>query len=256
MKSTLLARLAEIEATYNVVIFYACESGSRAWGFPSVDSDYDVRFLYIHPVEWYLSIDERRNVIEAMDGELDFSGWDIKKALNLFRKPNGPLYEWLGSPIVYLEKYSITSKLRAMEYIYYSPMVLAHHYWHMAQNGAGNYLKDNEFLLKKTFYTLRPLLAIQWLEKGYGVVPTPFQMLVDRLITDQDLKDAIDHLVEVKRHSTEHDRAPRAPIICDFIEHEMTRHETNGIDLEGLDAPLEPLNILFRDALREIRGNL
>ena len=103
MKDSIRSHLSEIEVMENVRIAYACESGSRAWGFPSADSDYDVRFLYVRPVEWYLSIDEKRDVIECLVSEgLDINGWDLKKALGLFRKSNPPLLEWLGSPIVYL----------------------------------------------------------------------------------------------------------------------------------------------------------
>ena len=40
--------LAQVEAERNVRVLFACESGSRAWGFASRDSDYDVRFLYVH----------------------------------------------------------------------------------------------------------------------------------------------------------------------------------------------------------------
>ncbi len=89
MERTIKAGLAEIEAQENVRIVYACESGSRAWGFPSSDSDYDVRFIYLHPLEWYLSIEKRRDVIERpITGVLDVNGWDLRKALQLFRKSN------------------------------------------------------------------------------------------------------------------------------------------------------------------------
>ena len=115
----------------------AIESGSRAWGFPSADSDYDVRFLYARPVEWYLSILEGRDVIERpIDAQLDINGWDIKKALRLFRKSNPPLAEWLGSPIVYLERQDIAERLRELAQRYYSPLACIHHYLHMAE---GNY---------------------------------------------------------------------------------------------------------------------
>ena len=111
MEQAIKANLAEIEARENVRIVYACESGSRAWGFPSSDSDYDVRFIYLHPLEWYLSIVDKRDVIEdPITGQLDVNGWDLRKALQLFRKSNPPLFEWLNSPIVYLEKYSVASR--------------------------------------------------------------------------------------------------------------------------------------------------
>ncbi|HTY22758.1 MAG TPA: nucleotidyltransferase domain-containing protein, partial [Desulfomonilaceae bacterium] len=96
MEESVRNHLGKIEADENIRVVYACESGSRAWGFPSVDSDYDVRFIYIRPVEWYLSIDEKRDVIERpIDAGLDISGWDLRKALQLFRKSNPPLLEWL-----------------------------------------------------------------------------------------------------------------------------------------------------------------
>jgi uncharacterized protein len=102
------ACLSDIEKTHQVKIIYSCESGSRAWGFPSADSDYDVRFLYLHPVDWYLSIEDKRDVIEVpIKNKLDITGWDLRKALQLFRKSNPPLLEWLGSPIVYWERYDI-----------------------------------------------------------------------------------------------------------------------------------------------------
>lgn len=102
MKAVIIERIQAIEEREDIVAFYACESGSRAWGFPSVDSDYDIRFLYMHPVDWYLSIIEKRDVIERpLENQLDISGWDLKKALGLFHKSNPPLLEWLNSPIVY-----------------------------------------------------------------------------------------------------------------------------------------------------------
>ena len=122
MQQTIRSRLVEIEANDHVRIVYACESGSRAWGFPSVNSDYDVRFIYIRPTEWYLSIDEKRDVIEyPIDELLDITGWDLKKALKLLRKTNPPLLEWLGSPIVYLEKGSFAEKMRQLAKEFYSP---------------------------------------------------------------------------------------------------------------------------------------
>ena len=106
MKEEILRRLDQIEREDDVRIVYACESGSRAWGFESTDSDWDVRFIYVHPRDWYLSIDvgEKRDVIERpINDELDISGWDLRKALKLLRKSNPPLLEWLSSPIVYKE---------------------------------------------------------------------------------------------------------------------------------------------------------
>ena len=134
MEQAIKANLAEIEARETVRIVYACESGSRAWGFPSSDSDYDVRFIYLHPLEWYLSIEDKRDVIgDPITGQLDVNGWDLRKTLQLFRKSNPPLFEWLNSPIVYLEKYSVASRLRSLLAVYYSSRTCAYHYLQMAR---------------------------------------------------------------------------------------------------------------------------
>jgi hypothetical protein len=102
MKSRILKKLIEIEKNNDVKVIYACESGSRAWGFASEDSDYDVRFIYVHSKDWYLTIADKRDVIEIpFDGDLDINGWDIRKSLKLLRKSNSPLLEWLSSPIKY-----------------------------------------------------------------------------------------------------------------------------------------------------------
>ena len=249
-REEIFSLLNEIEEQEDIRILYACESGSRAWGFPSVNSDYDIRFLYIRPVEWYLSIDERRDVIEFMDGDLDGSGWDIKKMLNLFRKSNPPLMEWLGSPVVYREKLEFASKLRALRAEYYSPMVATHSYLKMSQMAAKEYLKGDHIQLKKTFYALRPLLAIQWIEQGRGVVPTLFQTMVDALDLPSTLKKEITDLVEYKRHQIEKDHILRIPAISDFIDAELARHDAHGFDFPIPPAPLEPLNDLFREALK------
>lgn len=150
MKDTIRSRLDAIQASENVCIVYACESGSRAWGFPSADSDYDVRFLYVRPAEWYLSIDEKRDVIERpFEGGLDINGWDLKKALRLFRKSNPPLLEWLGSPIVYLEKYPVAARMRELARVSYSPSACQYHYLHMARGNFREYLRGEIVWVKK-----------------------------------------------------------------------------------------------------------
>ena len=133
IRREILARLKRIERDENVHIFYACESGSRAWGFPSVDSDYDVRFIYSRPMDWYLSIDEKRD-------DIDLSGWDVKKALKLLRKSNPPLLEWLQSPIVYKNKPVKTDLLKSVIEDFYSPKASMYHYLNMAKNNFREYL--------------------------------------------------------------------------------------------------------------------
>jgi len=120
-RSTILGSLREIERAHNVTILYACESGSRAWGFASPDSDYDVRFVYVHRPAWYLTVDPGRDVIELpITDELDINGWELRKTLRLLRKSNGTLLEWLHSPIVYQRKEPWVEELKGFAYAHYS----------------------------------------------------------------------------------------------------------------------------------------
>jgi predicted nucleotidyltransferase len=253
LKDIILQRLDEIETTEQVVIFYACESGSRAWGFPSADSDYDVRFLYLRPLNWYLSIDEKRDVIERkLENNLDVNGWDLKKALDLLRKSNPPLLEWLGSPIVYQEKFTVSEQMRKLVDVYYSPAACMYHYLHMAQGNFREYLKGDEVWHKKYFYVLRPILAMQWIESGYGVAPTAFGNLVARMVTDSALRFEIDALIEAKRGGAELDKGPRIAAISDFVESELDRWNQNGIPFKKHHISVDQLDHLFRDSLNEI----
>jgi len=136
MRKRIIQALQGIAETHDVRILYACESGSRAWGFASQDSDYDVRFIYVRKPEWYLSIDleHKPDVIELpIVDELDVNGWDLRKALQLFRKSTPPLLEWLDSPIVYLENDSAAARLRPLAPTSYSPMACMYHYFKMAK---------------------------------------------------------------------------------------------------------------------------
>jgi len=253
MKNTIIKQLREIEAAQKIKIVYACESGSRAWGFSSVDSDFDVRFIYVHPQKWYLAIEKQRDVIEyPIQGQLDINGWDLQKALVLFRKSNPPLMEWLGSPMVYLEEYSIAEQMRGLAQEYFSPVASRYHYLHMAQGNYRDYLKGKNVWRKKYFYVLRPILAVQWLERKYGVVPTEFEALVAKLVTEPQLKQAIDALITAKRKGAELDYGPRIEVISQFIEKELARFEHLEVEHEKQVAPLKKLNDLFVSALREV----
>jgi predicted nucleotidyltransferase len=251
----ILTRLSAIEASEQVHIIYACESGSRAWGFPSTDSDYDVRFLYLRPRDWYLSIDveNRRDVIEQpITDELDVSGWDLRKALRLLRKSNPPLLEWLTSPIVYRENKPISDALKDLVPEYYSPIACTQHYLHMAQGNYREYLKGEEVRVKKYFYVLRPLLAIRWIEQESDVMPMEFGVLVERSVTSSDLKRAIADLLDKKKAGHELDKGPRLPIVSNFIESELTRLESNSPFLRKPKPSIDKLNAFFRWAMKEV----
>ncbi|TLD41253.1 MAG: hypothetical protein JETT_2500 [Candidatus Jettenia ecosi] len=250
IKKEIQARLQQLEQEEGMCIFYACESGSRAWDFPSANSDYDVRFLYIHPKNWYLSIDEKRDVIERPVNDLiDLSGWDIRKALRLFRKSNPPLLEWLNSPIIYQHRFDIVDKIKALMPEYYSPRSCLYHYLHMAEGNFREYLKGEIVSAKKCLYVLRPILACKWIEAGYGGVPMEFEVLVDRMVMSGKLKEAIRGLLERKKEGQELDKGPRIPLISEFIEAELERLLGKKPDGNSFRSNTEKLDELFHWSL-------
>ncbi len=179
MKNRILLELQRIEREFSVRVLFAVESGSRAWGFASPDSDYDVRFIYCHPKDWYLSVFENRDVIEQMlPDALDVSGWDLRKALRLFPKCNLALNEWFGSPIVYSEIPEFRAQIAPLVPQYFNPIAGMHHYRRMAESSLTDNLVDNRIRIKKLFYVLRPLLACRWIEKTDTQPPTEFGKLV------------------------------------------------------------------------------
>lgn len=249
---TELDRLAEDE---DVCILYACESGSRAWGFESTDSDYDVRFLYLHPPHWYLRVWPGRDVIERpIDDQLDISGWDLRKALQLLRKSNPPLLEWLGSPNVYREVPSVVAVLRGLVPDYYSPTACHYHYLHMAEGNWRDYLRGQEVWIKKYFYVLRPVLACLWIERGYGVVPMEFAILVECVVDDRSVRAAIRDLLARKKAGEELSRGPRIPAVSEFLDAEIGRLSAKKAP-PSTPTTVEPLNRAFLSCIAEVYGD-
>ena len=216
--------LREIEKEHDVRILYACESGSRAWGFPSQDSDYDVRFVYVHPAAWYLSVETGRDVIELpLEGDLDINGWDLRKTLGLLRKSNPPLLEKLRSPIVYVQSDKFLKGIRKLAQDCFSVRNCVHHYLNMAEGNRQAYLREERVLTKKYFYVLRPVLACLWLEKGLGPVPMEFSCLVDEAVVDSRLRLKIAELLGQKAAGMERDKDVRIPEFDSFFEAEIPR---------------------------------
>ena len=247
--------LESLEAAENMVVLLAVESGSRAWGFDSLDSDYDVRFIYVRPPEWYLSIDleTQRDVIERpLEKEIDLSGWDVRKALQLFHKSNPPLLEWLQCPIIYRERFSFAARLRELLSEFYSPRACFFHYLHMARGNIREYLQGDTVWRKKYFYVLRPLLAMRWIDQELGPVPIEFQKLIDATVHDTRLRVALDDLIAAKRAGAELDRGPRIPEISDFITAELARLENTASDRADPGREGVRLSELFRSTLNEV----
>lgn len=208
MEELIAQKLMDIETRYDVRVLLAVESGSRAWGFASPDSDYDVRFIYIHPRDWYLSLEERRDVIEELDPEgiLDVSGWDLKKALSLMARCNCAFVEWLGSPIIYYKDEAFCQEILGLKDYFFRKVSAVNHYFHMAMNHDKRYLERRGCELKRFMYHIRGLLAARWaMEKG-TYPPVPFLELVDSDVEETEIREKLMELVSLKKRSKEHDR--------------------------------------------------
>lgn len=257
IKKEILSRLRAAEKEHNVKILYACESGSRAWGFASSDSDYDVRFIYARPEQWYLSFDveKRRDVIEyPIVDEIDCSGWDVRKALYLFTRTNGALLEWLNSPMVYIEEGKLASNLRQYAPQVINEVALCYHYKHMARDNFREYLQGDKVRLKKYLYVLRPLLAIAYIQKFNEPPPVEFELLVEKM-APESVRPAIAKLLELKRNATELGLGEPIPEINAFISTEIGRYGDlfsgqGRPDLLSRQEVVDRLNDFFRETIR------
>ncbi|OES46644.1 nucleotidyltransferase domain-containing protein [Domibacillus iocasae] len=259
MKKEILQSLRDIEKEYGVKVLYACESGSRAWGFPSKDSDYDVRFFYMHHPDVYLSIDpvgvgKKRDVIERpIHDLLDVSGWDLTKALKLFRKSNPPLLEWLSSDIVYEETYSTAEQMRGLARKIFSPASCIHHYVSIAANNYRDIDGKQEVKMKKYLYALRSLLAATWIVERQEIPPLSFHTLLAEMAPGDDLTEAIQLLLKRKIAGDERNKGANIPIIDHFLETELEQLRRYAAELHHhTDDPTEQLNQLFRSTLHEV----
>lgn len=244
MRQRILDELKRIEKTENVLILLAIESGSRAWGFASPDSDYDVRFIYVREKEAYLKLESVRDVIEwRLDETLDINGWDIKKALQLLHNSNPTIFEWSASPIVYLERKEF-SFFRGLLPEYFSVKKSLFHYWHMADSNYREFLKGEMVKVKKYFYVLRPLLAAKWVLEEKTAPPMLFDELVAAKL-ENNLRTEMDKLLEMKRVCPELGMAPRIKIFNDYIDMALSEVKTVAEGVADKDVTWEPLNKVF-----------
>ena len=212
----ILSELRKIETREDVKILFAVESGSRAWGFPSPDSDFDVRFVYARPRDWYLSLTPGRDVIELpLEGDDDINGWDIRKALGLALKPNPVLLEWLSSPIQYIWDDTVCNHLHAFTRKIAHGTACRHHYMRMTtlQRGDGETIK-----LKTYFYALRAAMALRWIDIHAEAPPMNFQHLMHGIDIPSNLESEIEMLLLKKKSTVELGKGPRIPSIEAFLD--------------------------------------
>lgn len=243
-------KLSEIEEKENVTVLHAVESGSRAWGFASPDSDYDVRFVYVRREEDYLRLGKQRDVIEwQLDETLDINGWDLQKALRLMYDSNPTLFEWCFSPVVYRTS-AYWKTVCAAAGDYFSPKAGCYHYLNMAKHNYQAYLCGETVRLKKYFYVLRPLLACRWILERGTVPPVAFETLREAMLPDE-LRETVDELVRRKMQTPE--LGEEAPILLlhDWLTRSIAELEASAADILPEKKPdWTALDRLFLDGLR------
>lgn len=224
MRELILEKLKEIEEREGVRILHCIESGSRAWGFASPDSDYDVRFIYVRPKERYLRLDKTRDVIEwQLDDTLDINGWDIQKALTLLHKSNPTLFEWNSSPIVYktTEEWQGIAEIITRYFVAKSGL---YHYLSTAKSNYREYLKGDVVRLKKYFYVLRPILACKWIIAEGTPPPMEFRALMDKYL-DSDLKHDVERLLDIKMNTPEVTMGKRFDRVNEYLDRTIAEAE-------------------------------
>jgi uncharacterized protein len=248
MEKLIKEKLQQVEDQFGVRILLACETGSRAWGFPSPDSDYDVRFIYCHPKNWYLSIDDRKDTIEYLEGDLDLVGWDLRKSLQLLRKSNAALLERLQSPIIYRQQSNFREQLQRLAPDYFSGRAGLHHYLGMAYNYYKAAAPAREVKLKSYFYLLRTALASWWIVEKKTIPPLQFRELLP-LVQEPSMQDKIQHLLRLKATVDETYLHPKESELEEFMGNILQYCESQKETLAKHQGDTEKLNELFRTYL-------
>jgi predicted nucleotidyltransferase len=205
MEFAITELLKKLEKQENITILFACESGSRAWGTSSASSDYDIRFIYIRELDWYLQLYEGRDVIEASPNDIvEMVGWDLKKALKLLQKSNPTLLEWIHSPIIYFCEYTFTSKLKTLSQLAFSSIPTIHHYLNMAKKNYQSLLKEKRSTTKRYLNILRPLLTCLWILDNQEMPTIDITSLSHQYINDPKLKQQFDLLLQLKQNDQQY----------------------------------------------------
>lgn len=234
-------------------MIYAAEAGSRAWGFASPDSDYDIRFVFASQRDCYLSLfDPIQDIQYQAPGALDYAGWDVKKALTLASRSNPSLCEWLGSPIIYADPVGFREKLLAIVSAHFSPKALAHHYINFMRNIRGKYMSDfmGEYTMKRYFYTLRPIFAIMWMRDNPGKLPpVQFLELLSIELPAAARQDVLTLLALKKDAGENAQKDWKSPLLDSIIHQWYDEGHQIANSFTARSMPIELLSALFRETI-------
>lgn len=251
MQQIIQKRLKDLEQTHQIRIWYACESGSRAWGFASPNSDRDVRFIYSHSLDWYLRLKEGNSTLDlGVDTDLlDFTGWELRKTLRLLTNSNASPFEWLQSPIIYKSIVDFQTELWQLAQAYFNPKAVAFHYYGLAKNSLKRGMKNGQMDLKKYFYVLRPLLALRWVLTQQTPPPMEFAPLLEAIKADIEVYRAIHQLVHTKKAAQEGDSIRPVPLIQRYIKDSLADFESQLSALPVASTPHQALNHFFASCI-------
>ena len=250
MRELILRELRQIEKDNNVKVLLAVESGSRAWGFASPDSDYDVRFIYVRPEKDYLRLEEVRDVIELpINDELDINGWDLQKALRLLYRSNPTLFEWFSSPLVYMET-DFADQFREIMTDYFSTKKSLYHYISMAEGNYREFLRGETVKAKKYFYVLRPVLACRWVIERKTPPPMLFSELASAELPDF-LRPEVERLLDLKINAPEVKEIPRIDILNEYLDESITDIKSRIAAMDDSDNNWTELNNMFLRTVAE-----
>lgn len=243
METKILEKLNEIERDRNIEVLFAVESGSRAWGFASPDSDYDIRFVYKHKTEWYLNLWEQKDTIQFMtEDELDGSGWDIRKALKLLSKSNASLLGWLFSPVVYRSSGTFLEEMKAVAIDNFNPVSGFFHY-HSMSKGFEETLGSKEMTLKSYFYAIRTALCANWIYKNESIPPVEFRELYSLLNEDSCL--LLDELILLKSKHIEKSDEPVDARLITLVRKLVAENNEVRKELKNVKPNPDDFNKLF-----------
>lgn len=240
--------ISDLEKEKDIKILWACETGSRAWGFPSPDSDYDIRLIYVHKKDWYLTLSEPKDTVERMldNNDIDISGWELKKSLKLLRKSNASLLERIQSPIVYQSDTAFINDLLPLAQSHYSKIATMHHYLSMSKKFYSELHTEETFKLKKFFYTLRSAFVCKWILDKEEMPPIEFDKIYKNLGLEPSIIADIEALIQLKStisesyvHSGEHG-------LLSLIQSFINEADAVKYDLPSSNGSHEELNAFFR----------
>lgn len=257
IKKEIMQKLKETEINYKVKIPFAIESGSRGWGFASPDSDYDCRFIYVNHKDWYLSVFEKKDIIEyAADKIFDTNGWDLKKVLQHIMKSNAVMFEWLSSNEVYIRDKFVTDQLQSLAEKFFNPIAVSYHYLSIAKNKLGEILSEDEAKLKKYFYILRPIANLEYIYKYRKMPYMEYDRTLGAIDMDASILAEIEKLKKIKITSDESFKIPQNKLLIDYFKSQIDVFSQRLNEMQFTkNKEYQEVDLVFRAILEKLWSN-